>query len=153
MGRNVARGEMSHGEPSRGETSFGEKRRTCANFGKKWGEMIFGEKRRREKCRGEKRHLGRNVFPPFKMQRFQMELKQIQLYCTKPANGRVSLPKKVSLVLLLFNNRIALVGKEAESSKCGRIQSKDLRISGPCVHLNPVLFVLKYFSSYLNIIF
>ena len=53
------------GEMSRGETSFGEKRRTCANFGKKWGEMIFGEKRRREKCRGEKRHLGRNVFPPF----------------------------------------------------------------------------------------
>ena len=52
------------GEMSRGETSFGEKRRTCANFGKKWGEMIFGEKRRREKCRGEKRHLGRNVFPP-----------------------------------------------------------------------------------------
>ena len=54
------------GEMSRGETSFGEKRRTCANFGKKWGEMIFGEKRRREKCRGEKRHLGRNVFPPLK---------------------------------------------------------------------------------------
>ena len=52
------------GEMSRGETSFGEKRRTCANFGKKWGEMIFGEKCRREKCRGEKRHLGRNVFPP-----------------------------------------------------------------------------------------
>ena len=75
------------------------------------------------------------------------------LYCTKAVNGRDSLPKKVSLVLLLFNNRIALVGKEAESSKCGRIQSKDLRISGPCVHLNPVLFVLKYFSSYLKIIF
>ena len=52
------------GEISRGETSFGEKRHTCANFGKKWGEMIFGEKRHREKCRGEKRHLGRNVFPP-----------------------------------------------------------------------------------------
>ena len=52
------------GEMSRGEMSFGEKRRTCANFGKKWGEMIFGEKRRREKCRGENRHLGRNVFPP-----------------------------------------------------------------------------------------
>ena len=49
------------GEMSRGETSFGEKRRTCANFGKKWGEMIFGEKRRREKCRGEKCLLGRNV--------------------------------------------------------------------------------------------
>ena len=27
------------GEMSQGETSFGEKRRTCANFGKKWGEM------------------------------------------------------------------------------------------------------------------
>ena len=53
------------GEMSRGEMSFGEKRRTCANFGKKWGEMIFGEKRRREKCRGQKRHLGRNVFPPY----------------------------------------------------------------------------------------
>ena len=52
------------GEMSRGETSFGEKRRTYVNFGKKWGEMILGEKRRREKCRGEKRHLGRNVFPP-----------------------------------------------------------------------------------------
>ena len=54
------------GEMSRGETSFGEKRHTCANFGKKWGEMIFGEKRRREKCCGEKRHLGRNVFPPLR---------------------------------------------------------------------------------------
>ena len=62
---------------SRGETSFGEKRRTCANFGKKWGEMIFGEKRRREKCRGEKRHLGRNVFPPMSRHWIKMFCKHV----------------------------------------------------------------------------
>ena len=66
------------------------------------------------------------------MQCFPNGIEANTLYCTKPVNGRVSLPKKVSLVLLLFNNRIALVSKEAESSKCGRIQSKDLGISGPC---------------------
>ena len=49
------------GEMSRGETSFGEKRRTCANFGKKWGEMIFGEKRHREKFCEVKHLFGRNV--------------------------------------------------------------------------------------------
>ena len=51
------------GEMSRGETSFGEKRRTCANFGKKWGEMIFGEKREMSRGKtslGEKRLSSEN---------------------------------------------------------------------------------------------
>ena len=75
------------------------------------------------------------------MQWFQMELKEIHFIVLNQSMEGTLCLKKVSLVLLLFNNRIALVSKEAESSKCGRIQSKDLRISSPCTVLKQELSV------------
>ena len=47
-----------------GKTSFGEKCLSQKYCEKKWGKMTFGEKRHREKCRGEKCHLGKNVLHP-----------------------------------------------------------------------------------------
>ena len=48
-----------------GKTSFGEKCLSQKYCEKKWGKMTFGEKRHREKCRGEKCHLGKNVLHPY----------------------------------------------------------------------------------------
>ena len=71
-------------------------------------------------------------------------------YCTKSVNEKLErvFPKKL---WFCFNNRIALESMKAESSKCGRIPSKDLRILVVCVLVKTTMHLcVKQFGFHIG---